>query len=67
MLRVAKQVRIFPLLKLGGERSPYLKPVTEYFSQNGCNVQVINVPYEFQKDGNEMLHIELSEYAQLRR
>ena len=57
LLRVASEVRIFPLLKLNGEVSPYLKPVIEDLSNQGYSAQVQTVAYEFQKGGNQMLKI----------
>lgn len=57
LLRIAQEVRIFPLLNLDGELSPYIKPVLEQLTSKGFNVQVKSVAYEFQKDGNQMLRI----------
>lgn len=57
MLRVAREVRIFPLLALDGVSSPHLKSVTDYFSAKGLSVNTLHVPYEFQRGGNEMLVI----------
>lgn len=57
MLRVARDVRIFPLLALNGTSSPYLKAVNEHFSTKGFSVDIMRVPYEFQRGGNEMLVI----------
>ncbi|HSM80453.1 MAG TPA: hypothetical protein VLS96_02150 [Nodosilinea sp.] len=57
LLRVASEVRIFPLLKLNGEVSPYLEPVIEDLSNQGYSAQVQTVAYEFQKGGNQMLKI----------
>lgn len=57
MLRVAHEVRIFPLLTLDGAPSPYLQAVEEHFSTNGFNVNAMHVNYEFQQGGNEMLVI----------
>jgi hypothetical protein len=57
MLRVAREVRIFPLLALDGVSSPYLPAVNEHFSRDGCSVETARVPYEFQRGGNEMLVI----------
>jgi hypothetical protein len=57
LLRIASEVRIFPLLKLDGEPSPYLELVMEELSNKGCSVQVQSVAYEFQKGGNQMLSI----------
>ena len=57
LLRVAKEVRIFPLLALDGNLSPYLEPITEELANKGFNAQVQTVAYEFQKGGNQMLKI----------
>jgi hypothetical protein len=57
LLRIAPEVRIFPLLKLDGQPSPYLGLVIEALSNKGCNIQVNSVAYEFQKGGNQMLRI----------
>jgi SAM-dependent methyltransferase len=57
LLRIAPEVRIFPLLKLDCEPSPYLKVVMKELATKGFNVQVKSVAYEFQKGGNQMLII----------
>lgn len=57
MLRVSAEVRIFPLLTLGGEPSPFLDTVIEELSLRGFEVQVEPVAYEFQKGGNQMLRV----------
>lgn len=57
MSRVAKQVRIFPLLALGGARSPHVEPVIARLQQAGFIVSVETVAYEFQRSGNEMMRI----------
>ena len=57
LLRIASEVRIFPLLKLNGEPSSYLESVLEDLSDKGCSVEVQSVAYEFQKGGNQMLRI----------
>jgi hypothetical protein len=57
MLRVSREVRIFPLLTLMLERSPYLDAITNTFQDRGYRVEIIQVPYELQKGGNEMLSI----------
>ena len=58
MLRVAGEVRIFPLLTLDGKPSPHLNVVTEYLSNHGFGITFKRVSYEFQRGGNEMLLIE---------
>jgi hypothetical protein len=57
LLRVSQEVRIFPLLKLDGEPSPYLESVIQDLTSTGFNVQVQSVAYEFQKGGNQMLKL----------
>jgi hypothetical protein len=57
LLRIAPEVRIFPLLKLDCEPSPYLELVMEELANKGYNTQVKSVAYEFQKGGNQMLSI----------
>lgn len=57
LLRVADEVRIFPLLTLADEPSPHLAPVISELSQQGCSVTVEPVNYEFQRGGNRMLRI----------
>jgi hypothetical protein len=57
LLRIAPEVRIFPLLKLDCEPSPYLEVVMKELANKGYNAQVQSVAYEFQKGGNQMLNI----------
>jgi len=57
MLRVAHEVRVFPLLALDGAISPYLSFISEEFTCRGFVVQIKNVAYEFQREGNQMLVI----------
>jgi hypothetical protein len=58
MLRVARQVRVFPLLTLTGERSPHVNFLTVLLEKQGFRTEIRRVPYEFQRGGNEMLLIE---------
>ncbi len=55
MLRVASEVRIFPLLTLSGEKSLHVKSVIGKLGSQGWNVGVEKVSYELQRGGNEML------------
>lgn len=57
MLRVAGDVRIFPLLDLMLRRSPYIEPLTEELKADGYRVVIKKVPYEIQRGGNEMMWI----------
>ncbi|WGV23966.1 SAM-dependent methyltransferase [Halotia branconii] len=57
MCRVAKEVRVFPLLNISGETSPWLNPVINELKKQGYSVEIKKVPYEFQKNGNQMLRV----------
>lgn len=58
MCRVAKEVRIFPLLvSFSGETSPLLAPVINKLQELKYKVEIMQVPYEFQKGGNELLRV----------
>lgn len=57
MLRISKEIRIFPLLTLMQETSPYLDFIVDEFSNLGYFVAIKQVPYELQPGGNKMLMI----------
>jgi len=57
MCRVAHEVRIFPLLKLGSTPSPYVEPVIKNIEGMGYRAEIMEVGYEFQRGGNMMLKI----------
>ncbi len=60
LLRVSSEVRIFPVLTLLQERSPYLTPLLAELEQGGFETSVVRVSYELQKGGNEMLRVRYS-------
>jgi len=57
MLRVAKEIRIFPLLTLGLKPSQHLDNIIEYLNNNGYQATIEPVTYEFQRGGNKMLKV----------
>jgi hypothetical protein len=57
LCRVAREVRVFPLLALGGQPSPHLDPAREALVADGYVVTVERVPYEFQRGGNQMMRV----------
>jgi GNAT superfamily N-acetyltransferase len=57
LCRVAREVRVFPLVMLGGRPSPHLQQVTRALADRGCHAQAERVPYEFQRGGNQMLRV----------
>ena len=56
MCRVAKEVRVFPLLDRFGGRSEHLNPIRTILNRS-FHVETPKVDYEFQIDGNEMLRV----------
>jgi hypothetical protein len=57
MCRIAKEVRIFPLLDLGCEESVHLKPIISKLRETGYEARLVKVDYEFQKGANTFLSI----------
>ena len=55
MLRVAKEVRIFPLLDVNAEKSSYVENILFDFKEMEIDIKQVN--YEFQIGGNELLAI----------
>ncbi len=55
LCRIAEEVRIFPILTLTQERSPYLDSVRDNLAKEGIISEIIQVPYELQKGGNQMI------------
>lgn len=57
MCRVAHEVRIFPLLDSHGDISPLVGPVMLALQQENMGVELRQVNYQFQKNGNAMLRV----------
>lgn len=57
LCRIAREVRIFPLLKISGEPSPHLTPILSHLEQQGYHLAIQQVDYEFQRGGNQLLQI----------
>lgn len=55
LLRVADQLRVFPLHGFDAERSELVEPVMETLRSDGYEVRVETVPFEFQRGADEML------------
>lgn len=55
--RVAREVRIFPLLALGRRPSPYVETIVANVGISGGDVSIEAVPYEFVRGGNQMMRI----------
>lgn len=57
LCRVAREVRVFPLLALGRRPSPYVETVAAAARKDGRDVSIEVVPYEFVRGGNQMMRI----------
>ena len=57
MCRVAREVRIFPLLTIARRRSDHIELVQKALHSDGWMTEIVKVDYELQKGGNEMLRI----------
>ena len=57
MLRVASEVRVFPLLQSSGVLSSHVQAVIETFVSRGVEASVEPVAYEFQRGGNHLLRL----------
>ena len=55
LCRIAEEVRIFPLLNLAQARSPYIDEVCSILAKVGISSEIIQVPYELQKGGNQAI------------
>ena len=53
--RVAKEVRVYPLLSLNGEISPHLQAAMSALGDLGLSTSLTNVGYQFQKGATQML------------
>lgn len=56
MLRICKEVRIFPILDLNAKESSMLKPIIDNYNKS-YDVKIEKTNYMFQKDGDKMLII----------
>ena len=57
MCRVAKEVRVFPLLTLDGVQSPHLEGVYRFLTDSKHLFSIRTVDYEFQRGGDKMLSV----------
>jgi hypothetical protein len=57
LCRVAREVRIFPLLELGSQPSRHLDRVLQAMRARGYRANRMRVKYEFQRGGDQMLKI----------
>lgn len=57
LLRVAKEVRVFPLVDLSGARSVHLTAVSEAFRSRRVEITEVGTDYEFQKGARAFLQL----------
>ncbi|RCJ26599.1 SAM-dependent methyltransferase [Nostoc sp. ATCC 43529] len=57
MLRIAQEIRIFPLIDLMLKPSPHLEKLIKYYTDQGYKINIEKVEYELQPGGNKMLKI----------
>ncbi len=57
LCRVARDIRIFPVLTLEQKTSPHLEAVCRAAQNAGLHAEIVSVDYELQKGGNQMLRI----------
>lgn len=57
MLRVSSEIRIFPIVDLNANISPYLADIVKEFEIRGYKTTIENTQYEFQKGANQFLKI----------
>lgn len=60
MCRVGREVRIFPLLEISGQRSRHLNSVLKLLTERNIRFDIVTVDYEFQKGGNQLLRLTTS-------
>ena len=65
LCRVANEVRIFPILTLGRDTSPYLNPLIDALARDGWTARLERVGYEFQRGGHTMLRCTFSVYSRV--
>ena len=57
LCRVAREVRMFPLLELSGTPSPHVEPVRARLVSRGFDVLIETVDYEFRRGANQMMRV----------
>ena len=57
LLRVADEVRVFPLVNLDAQPSAHLAPVRAALAQAGVRTEIVGVDYEVQRGASQMLRL----------
>lgn len=64
LCRVATEVRVFPLVDMMGKPTEYLETIQLALGHEGITTEVLQVQYEFQKGGNQMLRLYRNEITE---
>lgn len=57
MVRVGRELRVFPLVTLLGESSPHLEAARRALASEGMESELCPVPYRFQRGATHMLRV----------
>jgi SAM-dependent methyltransferase len=57
LVRVAKEIRIFPIVDMSNEKSSHLGPLLDLLRSAQISFSIEKTDYQFQKNGDEMLRI----------
>jgi len=57
LCRIAREVRLFPLLELGAVPSRHLDAVQRFLEEEGYQISIVPVDYEFQRGGTQMMKV----------
>jgi hypothetical protein len=57
LCRVAREVRVFPVIALAGHRSQYVDVVADSLAARAARVSIEIVPYEFRRGDNQMMRV----------
>lgn len=63
LCRVAKEVRIYPLVSLNGKESPHLNQTIAALNELGLACTLVDVEYRFQKGATQMLVVQSAKHA----
>jgi SAM-dependent methyltransferase len=55
--RVAREIRVFPLIRMDGAPAQHVAPVCVALGRHGLNASIDPVPFEFQRGATRMLRI----------
>lgn len=56
LLRVGREVRLFPLIDMHGQPSRHVQPMIEHFRAE-VDCRIVQTPFEFQRGGSTMLRL----------